>query len=91
MRVSAVEDHSRTRQVTPVPALIFRLRPQDNDDDVGSMRRRDVLRVLKVIGRNERLALPENRRYVKMVRELAIEASDNALGEEALRTHVRRR
>ena len=33
MRVSAVEDHSRTRQVTPVPALIFRLRPQDNDDE----------------------------------------------------------
>jgi len=63
-------------------------RPQDHNDDVGAARRRDVVGVLKMAGRDQRLALQQHRLDVEVIREFAVEPGDDLLGFQPLRPNV---
>ena len=61
-------------------------RPQDHHYNVGLMRWSDLL--LKGMGGHKRLAFPQHRLNVKMVRKFAIQPLDHAFANQTLRSNV---
>ncbi len=66
-------------------------RPQNHDNDVAAMRRRDVFGILEMMRRDQRLALPQQRLDMEVIGEFAVEPRHDLLGLEPLRTDVRGR
>ena len=64
-------------------------RPQNDDNDVGVVRRSDQF--LEMMRGQERLALPHHRAQIEMEREFLVESPHHPLGDQPLGTHVGRR
>src|SRR5215470_2377217 len=73
------------RQWRPKPG------PQDHDDDVGAARLWDVVGVLEVVRRDQRLAFPLHRLDIKVIGEFTLEPRNDLLGLQPFWPHVGRR
>ena len=63
-------------------------RPQDHDHHIAGAGRRNVLDVLEMAGRHERLALPHHRFDTKVIAEFAIQPLDDTRGDQPFWSHV---
>ena len=66
-------------------------RPDDHDHDVGRVRGGDIADVLKMTAGDQRLAFPEQRLDANAVAEFLVESGDHPLGNQPLRSNIRRR
>jgi len=62
-------------------------RPQNDDDDVGVVRRGD--QILEVMGGKERLALPHRRPQIEVQRKFLVEPLNHPLSDQPLGPHIR--